>query len=263
MDLGLQGKTVMVAAASSGLGLAIARQCAREGANLSIMSRSPEKIAAAADSIRQEFGVKVLAQPVDALDAEGIQGWFDRTVESLGIPDALLVNAGGPPAGQFDDFDDVAWQAAFDLTMMSSVRMIRCALPLMRQAGNGSIVVITSSSVKEPIDMLLLSNVMRTGVTSLVKSLSRQCAVDGIRLNTIIPGRIDTPRVQALDKTAAGKKGITVAEQKASSESSIPLGRYGQPDEFAQAACFLLSEASGYVTGTAMVVDGGSMKSLF
>ncbi len=263
MELGLQGKTVMVAAASSGLGLAIARQCAREGANLSIMSRSLEKIEAAADRIRQEFGVTVFAQSVNALDAEGIQEWFDRTVDSLGTPDALLVNAGGPPAGQFDDFDDVAWQAAFDLTLMSSVRMIRCALPHMRQVGKGSIVVITSSSVKEPIDMLLLSNVMRTGVTSLVKSLSRQYAAEGVRLNTIIPGRIDTPRVQALDITAAGKKGMTPEAQKASSEAGIPLGRYGQPDEFAKAACFLLSEASSYITGTALVVDGGSMKSLF
>ncbi|OZG70754.1 3-oxoacyl-ACP reductase [Hahella sp. CCB-MM4] len=263
MDMGLQGKTVMVAAASSGLGLAIARQCAREGANLSIMSRSQEKIHAAAESIRQETGVTVLAQAVDALDPEGIQVWFDKTVRDLGTPDAVLVNAGGPPAGQFDDFDDVAWQAAFDLTLMSSVRMIRCALPHMRKAGRGSIVVITSSSVKEPIDMLLLSNVMRTGVTSLVKSLSRQYAGEGVRLNTIIPGRIDTPRVQALDITAAGKKGISVETQKTASEGGIPLGRYGDPQEFARAACFLLSEASSYITGTALVVDGGSMKSLF
>ncbi len=263
MDLGMRGKTLMVAAASSGLGYAIARQCALEGARVSIMSRSVEGIEAAAERLRQETGAEILAMSVDARDPEGITRWFDNTVAKLGAPSGLLVNAGGPPAGQFADFDDAAWQSAFELTLMSTVRMIRAALPLMQQNGGGSIVAITSSSVKEPINMLLLSNVMRTGVTSLVKSLSQQYAAQGIRLNTVIPGRIDTPRVQSLDQTAAGKKGISVDAQKSASQASIPLGRYGEPEEFARAACFLLSDAASYITGSALVVDGGTMKSLF
>ena len=262
MDFGMQGKTIMVAAASSGLGYAIARQCALEGAKVSMMSRSAAGIEAAAERIRRETGAEIMAMSVDARDAEGIKSWFENTVASLGVPSGLLVNAGGPPAGQFPDFDDADWQSAFELTLLSTVRMIRAVLPLM-QSGGGSIVAITSSSVKEPIDMLLLSNVMRTGVTSLIKSLSQQYAAQGIRLNTVIPGRIDTPRVQSLDKTAAGKKGISVEAQKSASQSSIPLGRYGDPDEFARAACFLLSDAASYITGAALVVDGGTMKSLF
>ncbi|ABC27046.1 short-chain alcohol dehydrogenase-like protein [Hahella chejuensis KCTC 2396] len=263
MEFGLQDKTVMVAAASSGLGFAIAIECARQGARLSIMSRSQEGIDAAAEKIRAATGAKVLAMSVDARDASAISAWAQRTVDELGVPQGLVVNAGGPPAGQFDDFDDAAWIGAFELTLMSSVRMVRAVLPAMRGQGKGSILSITSSSVKEPIDMLLLSNVMRSGVTSLMKSLSRSLASEGIRVNNLIPGRIDTPRVQSLDATAAAKKGVSVEQQRDASASSIPLGRYGSPEEFANAAVFLLSDAASYITGASLVVDGGTMKTLF
>ncbi|NJN55221.1 MAG: SDR family oxidoreductase, partial [Anaerolineae bacterium] len=175
----------------------------------------------------------------------------------------LVVNAGGPPAGNFDTFADTDWQAAFELTLLSSVRMIRAVLPAMRQRGGGSILTITSSSVKEPIDILLLSNVMRSGVVSLVKSLSRQLASDKIRVNNLVPGRIDTDRVKSLDSLTAKRLEQTAVAQKAHQESLIPWGRYGTIDEFGKAGAFLLSDAASYITGETLIVDGGAMRTVW
>lgn len=172
MELGLKGKVAMVAASSKGLGYGIARELAREGAWVSIGARTESEVFEAADALSQETGAEVLANVLDASDPDSIAQWIDNTVADFGGVDKLVVNAGGPPAGKFDDFADSDWQHAFDLTLMSAVRMIRGVLPFMREAEGGSILTITSVSVKEPIDFLLLSNVMRSGVTSLAKSLS-------------------------------------------------------------------------------------------
>ena len=172
MDLGFIGKVAMVAASSKGLGFGIAQELAREGASVSIGSRTQADIENAAAKLHDETGASVLATVMDATSADSIQNWIQRTLDEYGGVDALVVNAGGPPPGQFDDFSDDDWQNAFELNVMSGVRMIRGVLPSMRERGGGSILTVTSCSVKEPIDILILSNVMRSGTTGLVKSLS-------------------------------------------------------------------------------------------
>lgn len=263
MDLGLKDKVIMVAAASKGLGYGIAEAVAQEGARVSIGSRTEKEIFEAAQTLQQETGSEVLGVPFDARDVISIEQWTAETLNRFGTVDGLVVNAGGPPAGNFDSFDDDDWQAAFELTLLSSVRMIRSVLPTMRKNGRGSILTITSSSVKEPIDILLLSNVMRSGVVSLVKSLSHQLAPEQIRVNNLVPGRIDTDRVRSLDNIAADRQGISPDQARSKSESSIPWQRYGTIQEFGKAGAFLLSEASSYTTGETFIVDGGAMRTVW
>jgi len=263
MDFGLKNKVIMVAAASKGLGYGIAQAVAHEGAKVAIGSRTEVDILAAAETLHHETGAETLGSVLDARDAASINSWVEATVRKFGGVDGLVVNAGGPPAGGFDDFDDAAWRAAFELTMMSSVRMIRAVLPQLRARGGGSILAVTSSSVKEPIDILLLSNVMRSGVVSLLKSLSRELAPEQIRVNNLVPGRILTDRVRSLDALGADNSGRTVAEQQAMQEGQIPWGRYGTIEEFGRAGAFLLSDAASYITGETLIVDGGSMKTVW
>ena len=263
MELGLNGKVVMVAAASKGLGYGIAQAVAQEGAKVSIGSRTEVDILAAAETLHKETGAETLGSVLDARDPASILNWVEATVVKFGKVDGLVVNAGGPPAGGFDDFDDAAWQAAFELTMMSSVRMIRAVLPHLRVQGGGSILAVTSSSVKEPIDILLLSNVMRSGVVSLLKSLSRELAPEKIRVNNLVPGRILTDRVKSLDGIGAKSAGRSVVEQQAMQEGNIPWGRYGTIEEFGRAGAFLLSDAASYITGETLIVDGGAMKTVW
>lgn len=263
MDLGLKDKVIMVAAASRGLGYGIAQACAQEGALVSIGSRTETDIMEAARVLQQETGTQVLGAVMNATDVDSIVDWALATKTHFGAIDGLVVNAGGPPAGGFDNFTDDDWQAAFELTLLSSVRMIRAVLPSMRERGGGSILTVTSSSVKEPIDILLLSNVMRSGVVSLVKSLSRQLAPERIRVNNLVPGRIDTNRVRSLDQLMADRLDQTMAVQKAYQEARIPWGRYGTIAEFGRAGAFLLSEAASYITGETLIVDGGSMRTVW
>ena len=263
MELGLRGKVAMVAASSKGLGFGIARELAREGALVSIGARTESEVFDAAERITEETGTEVLANVLDAADPDSISQWVENTTHAFGGVDKLVVNAGGPPAGNFDVFEDSDWQLAFELTLMSSVRMIRAVLPLMREAGAGSILSITSASVKEPIDFLLLSNVMRSGVTSLAKSLSKQLASENIRVNNLMPGRIDTDRVQSLDAMNAEARDLAVAEIKAANEAGIPLGRYGTIEEFGKLGAFLLSDAASYITGQTIAVDGGAISTVW
>lgn len=263
MDLGLKNKVVMVAAASKGLGYGIAQVVAQEGAKVSIGSRTEADILAAATKLNQETDAETLGTVLDVRDLASIESWVAATVARFGGIDGLVVNAGGPPAGNFDDFDDAQWQAAFELTLMSNVRMIRAALPHLRARGGGSILAVTSSSVKEPIDILLLSNVMRSGVVSLVKSLSRQLAPEQIRVNNLVPGRILTDRVRSLDEIGAKNSGRSVAAQQAAQEKQIPWGRYGTIQEFGKAGAFLLSDAASYITGETLIVDGGAMRTVW
>lgn len=261
MNLHLTDKVILVAGASQGMGLAIARQCASEGANVSLAARNEAELAAQCSKIEAEFSVKAHHCKMDASNPEDIQNWIASAKAEFGRIDGVLVNAGGPPMGGIEDFSEQDWLNAFNLTLMSAVRIINGVLPHMKENG-GSIVTLTSSSVKEPIDILLLSNVMRAGVASLVKSLASQFAPYQIRVNNIIPGLIATSRIDALDSALSEKKGVTVEQHRDAVWSQIPARRYGKPEEFANAAAFLLSDAASYINGTNMVVDGGKMKSL-
>ncbi len=262
MDLGLKGKVAMVAGASRGLGFAIARELAREGARVSLASRDAPAIASAAEKIHEETGAEALGVAADLRSLDALTGWHRATLEKFGGVDLLVTNSGGPPAGTFDNFDDAAWQKAFDLLVMSVLRMIRLAAPSMTARGGGSILVLTSSSVKEPVPNLILSNVLRPSVTALAKSLANEFAGRKIRVNHLLPGRIATDRLKELDEINSKKAGIAIEEHQRRLRATIPLGRYGQPEEFARAAVFLLSDAGSYITGASLQVDGGLIRSV-
>lgn len=263
MDLQIEGKVFMIAASSKGLGFGIAQELAKNGAIVCIASRTKNEIEAAAEKLRKETGATIHSTVVDVSDNLSIQNWINEVTTAFERINGVLVNAGGPPPGNFDDFEDKDWEAAFNLTLLSAVRLIRGVLPAMRTGGSGSILTVTSLSVKEPIDQLLLSNVFRSGVTSLVKSLSNELASENIRVNNLFPGRIDTDRVKTLDKNLAEKKGVSVEEMKSKFEKTIPVGRYGTIEEFGKAGAFLLSPAASYITGASLAVDGGIIKTVW
>jgi 3-oxoacyl-[acyl-carrier protein] reductase len=258
----LNDKVAMIAGASRGLGFAIAQQLAREGAIVSMSSRDDDAIRQAADRIRQSTGARVLAVAADVRSAAAIDQWRDRTVSEFGGIDLLYSNSGGPPPGAAVEASDETWQQAFELLLLSAIRMVRAATPSMRARGGGSILVGTSSSVKEPIANLALSTVLRAGVSAFAKTLAIELASERIRVNQLIPGRIDTDRVRQLDAANAKRSNISADEVKARAASAIPLRRYGEADEFARAAVFLLSPAASYITGATLQVDGGLIRSV-
>lgn len=258
MDLGLNGKSVLVLASSKGLGKAIAQEFAREGARVMITSRDEELLQA----VVEEACGEVHAQVCDITKSTEIKALVEKTVTLYGTIDILVNNCGGPRGGNFDDLDDQAWHEAFDLTLLSYIRTIREVLPIMRKNGKGRIVNVASISIKQPIEGLLLSNTLRAGVNGLAKSLSQELAKDHILINTVGPGKFATDRVIEIDQQQADKKNISLEELQKSSQSTIPLGRYGQPNEFAKAVVFLASDANTYITGQSILVDGGLTKAL-
>lgn len=262
MDLGLRNRAAVVLAASRGLGRATAHALAAEGARVLIASRSREAVEAASRAIAQATGAPVIGQPCDVTRPGDLEALAERARRDLGGIDVLVTNAGGPPAGGFGEFDDAAWQRAFDLNLMSAVRMIRLALPSMRARGGGRIVNLASTSARQPIEGLLLSNVMRAGVAALTRTLANELGPEGILVNTVGPGRIATERLVELDTLAAERRGVTPEEVRRSWEARIPLGRYGTPEEFARAVVWLASWANTYVTGQMLLVDGGMVKCL-
>jgi 3-oxoacyl-[acyl-carrier protein] reductase len=257
MDLGLKGKIALVAGASKGLGFAVARALAGEGAIVSISSRDERAIAEAGANIERETGATVMTMAADVRSAEAIQRWVQATADRFGGIDALLTNSGGPPAGLAVSFDDRAWQDAAELLLFSAIRMVRAAVPHMQARGGGAILMSTSSSVKEPIQNLGLSTVLRASVSALAKTLAIELAASKIRVNQIIPGRIDTDRLRQLDEINATKQGVTAGQAKARALAAIPMGRYGEADEFGRVGAFLLSDAASYMTGATVQVDGG------
>jgi len=250
----------MVGGASKGLGFAVARALASEGAQVSIASRAPDAIASAGERIRNESGATVLAHAADLSRPEAIAGWHQATVARFGGVDLLFTNTGGPPAGAALGFDDHAWRDGFDLLVLSAIRAVQLVVPSMQERGGGAILMGTSSSVKEPIANLALSNVLRASVAALAKTLAIELAASKIRVNNLIPGRIETDRLRQLDETSAKRAGIAVDEQQRRAAATIPLGRYGQPDEFGRTAAFLLSDAAAYITGASVQVDGGLIR---
>jgi 3-oxoacyl-[acyl-carrier protein] reductase len=262
MDLGLKGKVVLISGASKGLGYGVARAVAGEGAQVAISSRDEQAIGDAARRIERETGTRVSASSVDVRSKEAIERWIGQTADRFGGIDALMTNSGGPPAGIAISFDDQAWQDAAELLLFSTIRMIRAVVPHMDKRGNGAILVSTSSSVKEPVANLGLSTVLRASVSALSKTLAFELAAKKIRVNQIIPGRIDTDRVRHLDEVNAKKQSISPDEAKAKAIATIPWGRYGDVDEFGRVGAFLLSDAASYVTGATVQVDGGLIRSV-
>jgi len=260
MELGLAGKVVAVAAASKGLGKAVALRLAQEGASVGICSRSEANVARAAKEIEAQTGATVLATAADLTQAGEAERFVAATAERFGGLDALVCNAGGPPAGAFDDCDDAAWEQAFWLTLMSVVRLCRAALPLLKQRGGGRIVNITSISIKQPVDNLLLSNSLRMGVLGLSKSLANEVGEDHITVNCVCPGYTETERLDELFRGRAEQMNVGLDEVKRHIAQTVPLQRLGQPGELADLVALLCSERCQYLSGAAIQVDGGAVK---
>ncbi len=262
LDLKPEGRVALVAAASKGLGRAVAKGLAEAGNRVMISSRDPAALERSAEEIKRETGADVAWQPCNVTVAADISRLVEQTVARWGRLDILVTNAGGPPPGAFMDLDDETWQRAFELNLLSAVRLIRAAVPHLRAQGGGRIINVSSVSVKQPIPGLVLSNAIRAGVIGLAKTLSVELAPDNILINNVAPGRIETDRVRQLDEAQARKEGRQAAEIRRQHESGIPLGRYGSPEEYASAVVFLASPAASYITGTTLCVDGGSLRSV-
>jgi 3-oxoacyl-[acyl-carrier protein] reductase len=261
MDLNLSGKTALVAASSQGLGFAIAERLVKEGTNVMISGRDEKKLQQKANELESIGAGKVAFQKTDITNPEEIKRLVAVTVENFNGIDMLINNAGGPPAGSFEDLSDDAWYASFELNLLSYIRMTRAVLPYLKQQG-GKILNIASSSIKEPIPGLILSNTFRTGIVGLSKTLASELAPYNILINTIAPGRIATDRVRHLDQVNADKLGIEREAIESQVKTGIPLKRYGTPEEFANIAVFLLSDANSYMTGSSFLVDGGMIKAI-
>jgi 3-oxoacyl-[acyl-carrier protein] reductase len=262
MDLGLKNKVALVAASSRGLGRAVAEELAAEGTSLVLCARDAQALAETCAAIERHSSAQVLALAADVAVASDVKRVFDSGVERFGRIDILVTNAGGPPAGRFEQVTHEQWEQAVRLTLYSAIELARQVLPGMKERGWGRILNITSIAVKQPVENLILSNSLRAGVTGFARTLANEVAAAGITVNNIMPGYTRTERVEELAVMMAEKQGISSAEFKARWEQEIPMKRLGEPREFAALAAFLVSERASYITGTSVQVDGGWIRSL-
>ncbi len=262
MDLQLRDRRILITGASRGLGYAVAQVLAEEGARVVINARHADSLQAAAERLRATTRAEVHTVVGDVSQAQGAVQVVRAAQDALGGLDGLVTNAGGPPPGRFEDFDDAAWYQAFDLAFLFHVRLIRAALPALRASTLGSVVAITSISAKQPIPNLILSNTMRAAAVALIKSLALELGPEGLRFNAVLPGWTRTERVTELLAYRARQKGTTVEEELAAQAQDSPLGRMGEPPELGRAVAFLLSPAASYLTGVLLPVEGGSYKGL-
>jgi len=262
MDLGIKGKVAVVCGASAGMGKATAMSLAREGAKVALCARNPGNLEAAATEIREACKTEVFFRPADVTDSVAVEEFLEETHHRLGCPDILVNNAGGPPPGNFQSTPVEAWETAHRLTLASAVSFCRQVIPHMQKRRWGRIVTITSLSVKQPIETLILSNTYRTGLTAFMKSLAGEMAPFGITVNCVCPGYTDTERLNELSDAQAAKRSITPEQVKMEWEKSIPVGRLGRPEEIADLIAFLASDRAGYITGTSILVDGGHIRAL-
>jgi 3-oxoacyl-[acyl-carrier protein] reductase len=263
MELGIKGRTAIVAAASSGLGKATAMVLAAEGARVVINARREDELAAAADEIRSATRTEVLPIAGDVTNEDNVRNLVSETLNRFGSVDILVANAGGPPAGFFDDFSAQDYRHALELNLISTINLCREAVPHMRKRGWGRIVAITSIAAKQPVENLILSNTARAGVLGFMKSLSQQVAREGITVNTVCPGYHLTDRLKSLAPLTAKKEGISVEAVYARWAASTPMNRIGDPEEFAAVVGFICSERASYLTGAVIQVDGGAYRALF
>jgi 3-oxoacyl-[acyl-carrier protein] reductase len=262
MDLGLKNKVALVAAASQGLGRAAAEALASEGARVAVFSRSKEKIEKAAREIAEKTGADVAGFEADVSSAGDIQRVVRQTVERFGALHILVSNAGGPPVETFDRLTEEQWAEGVQLTMMSTIRLIREALPLMQKQRWGRVITVNSIAGKQPIDNLVISSSIRPGLIGLQRVLATKYAKEGILFNTICPGLIFTDRQRQIAEKQIAETGATLDEIMGKTASTIPIGRLGTVEEFANVVAFLASERSSYITGATISVDGGSTKGL-
>jgi 3-oxoacyl-[acyl-carrier protein] reductase len=254
----LSGKVALVTAASKGMGKASALGLAAEGAKVVICARTEADLKTAAEEIRAKTRAEVLAVPADVTKKDDVAALVDRGVKAFGHIDILVANAGGPPRGYFEDMTDEQWQGAFDVSLLSVVRLVRAVLPSMKARRWGRILTIQSVSVKQPIPELLLSNSVRPGVAGMMKTLAGQLGKDGITVNTVCPGKIMTDRFLGGQKLS----GLSREEFLAHAVEDVPVRRIGTPEEFANVIVFLASERASYVTGVSVQVDGGLVRGL-
>ncbi len=259
MDLGIRDQVAVVAAGTRGIGLSCALALAREGARVAVFGRDQASLASCAREITAIAGSPCLALQGDLLEADSVANVFAQVRERLGPVRILVANSVGPPPGSFDVATDEAWLRAFEGAFLSTVRMVRAVLPQMLEAGCGSVVAVQSSSVKQPIPGMFLSNGVRPGVAGLMKSLTQEYAKKGLRFNVVCPGRIHTERFMNVEKSHGGDTDARIAR----SAAEVPMGRLGHPDEVADAVLFLASARASYITGSVLSVDGGNVRGLY
>ena len=263
MNNTLENKIALVTAASKGLGFSVARELLREGARVMLSSSSQANLQTASKELVKEGLTEHATQVADLSNLKQIAELVSATVEKFGGIDLLMTNCGGPPAGSSLELTDDQWQSAFDTVFLSVVRLCRLCVPEMRKRGGGAILTLTSSTVKQPIDNLTVSNALRPAIVGFCKTLSKEVATDNIRVNVIAPGRILTARTQELDEAFAARTNKSVAEVRRESEEEIPMKRLGDVDEFASTAAFLMSGKSSYITGQILLVDGGRVEGIW
>ena len=262
MDLGLGGRVAIVAAASTGLGFAVAQELSREGADVAICARTAGDLQSAADKIHKVSGREVFHQPVDVTDANAVAAFVSAVETRFGRVDICITNSGGPPSKLFEETRPDDWKAAIDLLLMSAVFFARETLPRMKKNKWGRFITITSYAVKQPVDGLLLSNSVRAAVTGLARTLANEYAAHGITVNNVCPGYTRTDRLGDLANAMSARTGAKPEDVFTGWERQIPAGRIGTPEEFAAVVAFLASERASYVNGTSIAVDGGIVRSL-
>jgi 3-oxoacyl-[acyl-carrier protein] reductase len=262
MELGIRGRVAVVCGASAGMGKAAALSLAREGAKVAVCARNREALEAAAEEARAAGAAGTLAHPADVTREGDIEAFLTEVSRRLGPPEILVNNAGGPPAGTFEETPEEAWNLAHRLTLQSAVSFCRRVIPGMKSRRWGRIVTITSLTVKQPVEGLILSNAYRSALTAFSKTLAGDLAPFGITVNCVCPGYTDTERLKELAANLAAKRGVREAEVRRDWEKSIPAGRLGRPEEIADVIVFLASERAGYLTGASLLVDGGLVRAL-